>query len=78
MTLFLTYCMKNSAEGKPRKKNQQCSQLELFYSQENNCEAIQFATGRHVAKVVSIPDYIRYKEIEKFYATANKLTSHLK
>ena len=70
--------MKKSVERKTRKKNKQCSQLELFYSQENNCGVIQFTTQGHVSKVLSMPDYIRHKEIEKFYATANKLTSHLK
>lgn len=70
--------MKNSVENKSGGKNKQYSQLELFFLQENNPEDVPFTTNEHVSKVVSIPDYIRNKEIEKFYAAANKLTSHLK
>lgn len=70
--------MKKPTEKRAGKKNKQCSQLELFYSQANNCEHIGLAHNEHIPKIYSLPDYIRQKEIEKFYDIANKLTSHLK
>ena len=70
--------MKKSTEKKASKKNKHCSQLELFYSQENNCEYIGFTNNEHVSKIISLPEHIRQKEIQKFYDIANKLTSHLK
>jgi hypothetical protein len=70
--------MKKTEEKRAGKKNKHCSQLELFNSQENNCESIGFANKEHISKIFSLPDYTRQKEIEKFYDIANKLTSHLK